>query len=339
MKIANDKKSKGILSGYTVLDLSSLIAGPYCASLLGDLGADVIKIEPPWGGDELRHIGLMVEEESALFIALNRNKKSITLNLKTAEGREILDYLIADSDILVENIRPEMRLQCGLMYERVREIKPNIIHLSITSFGEDGPYRLKPGADQVLQGISGLMSVSGDPGLGPTRLGVPVANMATALFSVYGVLAALLHRQNTGEGQMVSVNLLDTAMCLQTMLISTYLFDGKEPGQIVKDNLFAYPVGCFKTKDGYINISAFNDKFWVSLCSAMGIDSLINDSRFNTADKRLSNKESLRAILAEQFLKKGTQKWLKILEAADVPCGDVYTYDTLFSDPQVIHNA
>ena len=327
-----------MLQGIVVLDISSLIAGPYCGSLLGDLGAEVIKIESPWAGDEIRHVGLKVDGEGALFLALNRNKKSMSLNLKGAEGREILDRLIAKADVLIENVRPGVRGEYGLQYERVREIRSDIVQLSITSFGEDGPYRDKPGADHVFQGLSGIMSISGAPGQGPLRVGFPVADMATAMFGVYGVLGALLHRQRTGDGQLVAVNLLDVAMCFQTTLMTTYLFDGKEPDQLGNDNPFAYPVGCYETADGHINISVFSDKFWNRLCIALDMEDLADDERFASGDRRLANKEALKGILKRRFRTKPTEDWLMVLEGADVPCGRVHSYDTLFSDPQVLHN-
>ena len=201
-----------------------------------------------------------------------------------------------------------------------------------------GPYKDKPGADHVFQGLSGIMSISGGPGQGPLRIGVPVADMTTAMFGVYGVLGALFHREKTGEGQLVAVNLLDAAMCLQTTLMTTYLFDGKEPEQLGNDNPFAYPVGCYETIDGYINISVFSDKFWNKLCIALEIEDLANDKRFSTGDKRLANKEDLRPILKERFVTKSTDEWLMLLEQADVPCGRVHSYGTVFSDPQVVQN-
>ena len=338
MKASKNPKSRNILDGYLVLDLSSMLAGPYCASLLGDLGAEVIKVELPGEGDAVRHVGFLVEDASTLFLSANRNKKGVTLALDKPEAHEILDRMIARADVLIENFRPDIRHQYGLEYNRVCQVRPDIVYLSITAFGEDGPYRLKPGTDHVFQGLSGIMTISGEAGQGPLRAGVPVADMTTALYASYGVMGALLHRQRTGEGQMICINLLDAAMCLQSTLMTEYFITGKEPVPCGNDSPFAYPVGVFRSADGYVTISAYNDKFWRSLCTALELTTLLDDPRFDTGEKRSANKEDLRPILAERFSNRSTAEWLAILEQTDVPCGPVHSYDALFSDPQVVHN-
>jgi CoA:oxalate CoA-transferase len=338
MASPTNPKHLNILDGYLVLDLSSLITGPYCASLLGDLGAEVIKVELPRGGDGLRHVGTFVENESILFLSANRNKKGVTLALDKPEGREILDHMIARSDVLIENFRPDIRRQYGLEYSRVCQVKPDIIYLSITAFGEEGPYRLKPGTDHVFQGLSGIMTVSGEAGQGPIRVGVPVADMTAALYASFGVMSALLNRERTGEGQMICTNLLDAAMCLQTTLMTEYFMTGKEPVPCGNDSPFAYPVGVFRSADSHISISAYNNKFWRRLCRALQIETLVDDPRFDSPEKRLANKEELKPILAKRFSSKSTAEWRIILEETDIPCGPIHSYDALFSDPQVIHN-
>ncbi|MBT3368502.1 MAG: CoA transferase [Nitrospina sp.] len=332
------KIQKSILEGYTVLDLSSLIAGPYCASLLGDLGAEVIKVELSNGGDGLRHLGRKVKNESILFLAVNRNKKSITLALNSEEGRDILDRLILRADVLIENFRPDVRKRYGLDYERVCEVKPDIVYVSITAFGEDGPYRLKPGTDHVFQGLSGIMSVSGEPDQGPVRVGVPIADLTASLYNSYAVMSALLHREKTGEGQLICVNLLDAAMSLQMTHITEYFLTGQEAVTCGNDSPFAYPVGVFKTINSYIAISAFSDKFWKNFCSALDLEILITDNRFDTGSRRFENRDLLRPLIAEKLCSKNTEMWLKILEQEDVPCGPVHSYDTLFKDPQIENN-
>jgi len=338
MKASKNPKSRNILDGYLVLDLSSMLAGPFCASLLGDLGAEVIKVELPGEGDAVRHVGFLVEDASTLFLSANRNKKGVTLALHKPEAREILDRMIARADVLIENFRPDIRQQYGLEYNRVCRVRPDIVYLSITAFGEDGPYRLKPGTDHIFQGLSGIMTISGEAGQGPVRAGIPVADMTTALYASYGVMGALLHRQRTGEGQMICINLLDAAMCLQSTLMTEYFITGKEPVPCGNDSPFAYPVGVFRSADGYVTISAYNDKFWRSLCTALELTTFLDDPRFDTGEKRSANKEDLRPILAKRFSARSTAEWLAILEQTDVPCGPVHSYDALFSDPQVIHN-
>ena len=331
--------SRRILKGIKVLDLSTLITGPYCASLLGDLGAEVIKVEHPRGGDGIRQAGTTFPEgESALFLAINRNKKDLTLALDKPGGQEILKRLIERADVLIENFRPDIGRQYQLEYEQVRVIRPDIIYLSITGFGEDGPYCLKPGTDHVFQGLSGLTTISGQPGQGPMRIGTPVADMTASLYSCFGVMSALFHRQKTGEGQRICVNLLDAAMCLQTTLFTEYFISGRRPTPTGNASPFAYPVDIFPSADGYVSIGAFNDKFWRNLCRALNLDPLADDPLFNTLDNRLSNREKLGSILSKVLATRKTREWLEMLEEADVPCGPVHDYDTIFSDPQVLHN-
>ncbi|HXZ34791.1 MAG TPA: CoA transferase [Thermodesulfobacteriota bacterium] len=331
--------SRRILEGIRVLDLSTLITGPYCASLLGDLGGEVIKVEHPRGGDGGRQVGsTFLEGESALFLAINRNKKDLTLALDKPAGQEILRRLIARADVLIENFRPDIGRQYQLDYEQVRAIRPDIIYLSITGFGEEGPYRLKPGTDHIFQGLSGLATISGKLGQGPIRVGTPVVDMTASLYSCLGVVSALLHRQRTGQGQQICVNLLDAAMCVQSPLFTEYFITGHRPTPTGNASPFAYPVDIFPSADGNVSIGAFNDKFWRNLCRALNLDSLADDPWFNTPEKRLSNREELGSLLSKVLATRKTREWLKILEEADVPCGPVHDYDAVFSDPQVLHN-
>ncbi len=332
-----EKNQSGILSGRLVLDLAQLITGPYCASLLGDMGAEVIKIEPP-GGEAMRHIGPFVQGQSVLFLAANRNKRSLILDLSRPAGRRALSRLIARADVLIQNFRPDVRRAYGLDYEEVRREKPDVIYLSVTAFGEEGPYRFKPGTDHIFQGASGLMSVSGQPGQGPLRLGVPAADMAAALYACQGVLGGLLHRERTGRGQRVAVNLLDAAMCLQQLSLTEYLLSGRLPEPSGNSSPFACPVGMFATADGYINIAAFNGKFWRKLCRVLGIEAKVDEPRFSSNEARLRHRDELEAILTERFARRSTAYWLRTLEEADVPCGPVHDYRSLFQDRQVEQN-
>jgi crotonobetainyl-CoA:carnitine CoA-transferase CaiB-like acyl-CoA transferase len=327
-----------VLSGFLVLDLAQLITGPWCASLLGDLGAEVIKIEPPRGGEALRGIGPFVEGESVLFLSINRNKRDLTLALNKPEGRRILDRLISRADVLIQNFRPDVRRAYDLDYETLRRTKPDMVCLSITAFGESGPYRLKPGTDHVFQGLSGVTSVSGEQGQGPLRLGVPAADMTAAMYAVTGVLAALLDRQRTGQGQEVTINLLDAAMSFQQTTLGQFLLTNRPPPRTGNSSPFASPVSIFATADGYLSLSAFNDKFWLALLAAVGREDLADDPRFEGNENRMAHRRELESILAGCFVDRTTAGWLEVLEAADVPCGPVHDYSTLFEDPQVIEN-
>lgn len=329
---------KGVLQSMLVLDLAQLITGPWCASLLGDLGAEVIKIEPPGSGEAMRHIGPERDGQGVLFLAVNRNKRSLTLDLGDPRGREVLDGLIAKADVLVQNFRPDVRRAYGLDYEDVRRVKRDIVYLSVTAFGEEGPYCLKPGTDHVFQGLSGLMSVSGEPGRGPLRCGVPAADMTAALLSFAGVLAALLHRQQTGQGQKVEVNLLDAAMALQQTTITEFLLTGSQAPPTGNSSPFACPVSVFASRDGNLCISAFNNKFWRGLCKALGLEELLDDPRFTGAAQRMAHREDLEAILSRRFAQGDSAHWLSRLEAADVPCSPVNDYASLLHDPQVRRN-
>jgi crotonobetainyl-CoA:carnitine CoA-transferase CaiB-like acyl-CoA transferase len=333
-----NRESKAILAGYVVLDLASLITGPYCATMLADLGAEVIKLEYPQGGDLLRHLGIMTEGESSLFLSVNRNKKGVTLNLERPEGRQILDRAIARADVIIENFRPDIKKRYKLTYDEICRVNPDIIYLSITGFGESGPYKLKPGVDHVFQGISGITSVSGEPKQGPLRVGFPVADMTASLYATIGVISALLHRERSGQGQQISINLLDAAMCMQTILIGDYFISGKKPVPCGNESPFAYPVGVFQTVDGYIAVAAFNNKFWENLCQALTLEELPNDPRFNTPQKRLARKDELKPVLVQTFKTKKTEEWHALLEKMDVPCGPVHDYESVFKDPQVIFN-
>ena len=330
--------SNGSLEGIVVLDLASLITGPYCASLLGDLGAEVIKIEHPRGGDPLRQLGTPVAGGSALFLSINRNKQGVTLDLNHSEGMAILDRLIDAADVLIENFRPDIKKKYHLTYKELHSRKPGLICLSITGFGEEGPYALKPGTDHIFQAMSGIMTVSGDAGRGPLRIGVPVADMTAALYAAFGVMSALFIRQRNGKGQQLCINLLDAAMCMQTTQAGEYFITGKEPVQNGNDSPFAYPVGVFRTADGHISISAFNDKFWQGLCRALSLEDWLQDKRFADEQQRFACKDILKPVLEDCFLRKTTADWLTALEREDVPCGPVHGYDDLFADPQVVLN-
>lgn len=328
-----------VLKGIRVLDISTLIAGPYCAMILGIMGAEVIKVEHPEGGDPARAMGPpYVHGQSALSLSVNLNKKSVTLDLSKQRGKEVFFKLLEKSQVLVENFRPDIIENLGLDYETLRKDRPDLVYCSITGFGERGPYRMKAGTDTIFQGMGGIMTISGEPGDPPMRLGVPIADMTTGIYAALGVMMALYHRLQTGEGQKVEISLLDSLIALQSPRMMEYFVTGENPVLTGRSSPFGAPIQFFETKDGYINISVFLDKFWRKLCQALGIEHLQFDPKFAKNAERMKNRKELEKILGEIFLKKTTAEWQEILNKFDVPNGPINTYKEVFQDPQVQHN-
>ncbi len=328
-----------VLKGIRVLDISTLIAGPYCAMILGVMGAEVIKVEHPEGGDPARAMGPpYVRGQSALSLSVNLNKKSVTLDLSKQRGKEIFFKLLQNSQVIVENFRPDIVENLGLDYETLRKDRSDLVYCSVTGFGEKGPYRMKAGTDNIFQGMGGIMTISGEPGDPPMRLGVPIADMTTGIYAALGVMMALYHRLQTGEGQKVEISLLDSLIALQSPRMMEYFVTGENPVLTGRSSPFGAPIQFFETKDGYINISVFLDKFWRKLCQALGIEHLTFDPKFAKNADRMKNRKELEKILGEIFLKKTTTEWQEILNKYDVPNGPINTYKEVFQDPQVQHN-
>lgn len=328
-----------ILEGIRVLDISNLLAGPYCAMILGEMGAKVIKIEHPQGGDPARILGPPFwQGQSALALSVNRNKKSLTLDLSKERGREIFLLLLKNAQVVVENFRPDMTEEMGLGFSSLNRGRPDLVYCSITGFGERGPYRDKAGTDTIFQGMGGVMTVSGEPGDPPLRLGFPVADVATGVYAALGVMGALYHRALTGKGQKVEVNLLDSLIALQTPRVMEYFITGENPPRTGRSSPFGAPIQFFETKEGYINLSVFVDKFWRKLCKALNREDLAEDPRFATNPDRMKNRKELEKILGEIFLRKTAKEWQRILEEHDVPNGPVHTYQEMFRDPQIQQN-
>ena len=326
------------LEGIKVLDLSRALAGPYCTMMLADMGAEVIKLEMPGVGDDSRSWGPpFVEGESAYFMSINRNKKSITLNMKSESSREIVTKLIKQSDVLVENFRPGAMDRLGFGYDAVKEMNPGIIYSSISGFGQDGPYRMLPGFDQVLQGMGGLMSITGEPGGPPIKVGVAIADIAGGMFAAFGIVTALFNREKTGKGQMVDVSLLDSQVAWLTYRAGAYFASGEVPQPVGSGHPVIVPYQAFRAKDVYINIAVGNDQLWQKFCKAVGLEAVMDDPQFATNAKRVENREAIVKIIGDLIVTKPGQEWLSILEDAGVPCGPIYTIDKIFSDPQVLH--
>ena len=321
-----------------VLDLSRALAGPYCTMMLADMGAEVIKLEMPGRGDDSRAWGPpFLEGESAYFMSVNRNKKSMTLNLKKERAIEIIHKLIKQSDIIIENFRPGTMERLGLSYTEVKEINPKIIYCSISGFGQDGPYRLLPGMDQVLQGMGGLMSITGEPNGPPIKVGVAVADIAGGMFAAYGIMLALFNREKTGKGQKIDNSLLDNQIAWLTYRAGAFFVSGEIPKPLGSGHPVIVPYQAFKAKDTYFNLAVGNDQLWEKFCKAVGLEEIMNDPKYATNSNRVKNREEVVKIIEDLICTKETKEWLKILTDAGVPCGPIYTMEKLFSDPQVLH--
>jgi len=324
------------LAGTRILDLSQLLAGPYGSMILGDLGAEVIKIEKPGEGDIGRGMPPhFFHGESVYFISINRNKKSLTLDLKTGEGLDIFYRLVKLSDVVYDNFRPGTLEKLRLDYETLKKINPRIISCSISGYGQTGPFKERPAFDLIIQARGGIMSYTGEPGRMPVRMGAPMGDMAGGLFAAHGVMAALYQREKTGVGQRIDISLLD---CQTSLLIYRglyYLFAGEIAQPVGSGHVSAIPIRAFKTKTFDIVIDANTDKFFQALAEGVGHQELAADPRFRTRADRLKNKEALYAVLEQAFLEKSGEEWLKILEG-NVPVGPINTVDMALNDPQVL---
>jgi crotonobetainyl-CoA:carnitine CoA-transferase CaiB-like acyl-CoA transferase len=326
----------GPLAGVTVLDLTQVMAGSYCSMLLADMGADVLKIEKPAGGDDTRRMGrFMPHGESPAFMAINRNKRGMVLDLADPRGADVMRRLVLDADVLVENFRPGTMQRFGLGYEALHELNPALVYTSISGFGSDGPYAGRGGFDLVAQGMSGLMSMTGEPGGAPAKVGVPICDLNAGLHGAFGTLAAYVHRVRTGEGQHVDTSLLEAGIA--TTVWETALWDAT--GAVAQPNGSAHrlsaPYEALPTGDGYITIGAANQRAWERLCEAVEATELLEDDRFREPGERLANREVLAELLADRLRDGTTAGWVEHLGAAGVPCGPLYDIEQVYADPQV----
>jgi crotonobetainyl-CoA:carnitine CoA-transferase CaiB-like acyl-CoA transferase len=325
-----------VLEGIRVIDLTTFMSGPFASMILGDLGAEVIKIEQPNEGDSSRHVPPYFHEgESLYYISLNRNKKSVTLNLTTEEGKEILSELVKKAGIVIDNFRPGILSKLGADYDRLKKINPQIISCSISAFGPSGPYGSRPAYDLTIQALSGAMSMTGEEGRGPLRLGVPMGDLAGSMWAVAAILAALHHKQKTGQGQQVDVSLLDSLIAFVTYPALYYSYGRELAKPLGSGHQAIVPFQAFKTKDYYLAVTCPRQKFWVLLCEALEVPELISDPRFLNMEGRLKNKEELNPILNSIFRKKTSAEWEEILVKAGVPCAPVNTIDKVFLDPAI----
>ena len=324
------------LAGVKVMDLTQIMAGPYCTMMLADMGADVLKVEKPNGGDDTRRMGPpFIEGESAAFLGINRNKRSIVIDLRSDDGREIARRMARASDVLVQNFRPGALERMGLGYEQVREINPAIVYCTISGFGATGPYARRGGFDLVAQGMSGLMSVTGHPGGPPTKVGVPVTDLNAGSFAAIGILTAYINRLRTGRGQHVDTSLLEGGVAYTFWESAIYFATGQSPTPKGSAHQLNAPYQAFRTTDGHINIGAANQATWERLCAAIGRDELLTDPRFAEPRLRMDNLDSLVATLQDTFAQRASDEWLAALDAAGVPAGPIYDIESVYADPQV----
>ncbi len=320
------------LARFKVIDLTRVRAGPTAVRQLADWGADVIKVEAPAGDAGLGGARLGPD-----FQNLHRNKRSITLDLKKPEGLEIMQRLVRDADVVVENYRPDVKFRLGVDYELLRAINPRLIYASVSGFGQDGPYRDRPGFDQIAQGMGGLMSITGLPGQGPVRVGIPVADLTAGIFAAMGILIALLEREESGEGQWVQSSLLAAQIAMLDFQAARWLIAKEVPGQAGNNHPTSIPTGVFKTADGHINIAAAGNEIYRRLCKALDAGHLATDPDYMTDKGRSDNRDRLNAAIEAITIGRPSAEWIERLNAAGVPSGPIYRMDEVFADPQVKH--
>ncbi|MCS7125947.1 MAG: CoA transferase [Aigarchaeota archaeon] len=325
------------LKGITVLDFTRVMAGPFTTMLLGDLGAEVIKIEPP-GGDDTRGWGPpWIGEDSAYFMSANRNKKSIILDLKKIESREIVERLVKRSDVVVENFRPGVAAQLGIDYNTLSKINPRIVYCSISGFGQSGLYRDKPGYDLIALAMSGLMSITGEPDRPPVKFGVPIADLTTAIFAALSIVSALYWREKTGKGQYIDIALLDVQVLLLSHQAFNFFATGEEPKRMGSAHPNIVPYQAFETSDGYVVVCVGNEKLWQNFCKVIGRLDLLNDARYKTNAERVVNREALIQELEKLFKNNSTSYWVEKLEEAEIPVAPIYTVSKVLEDEHVKH--
>lgn len=330
-------RSTALLDGVRILDLTRVLAGPFCTMMLGDLGADVVKIEEPRKGDDTRGWGppFAAGGESAYFLSANRNKRSLTLNLKEPRGQEILVRLIREADVLVENFRAGTLDGWGLTYERLQTIRPGLIVCSITGYGHSGPYRERPGYDFMVQAMGGFMSLTGPEEGEPYRAGVAIADLAAGMFAASAVLAALFARERTGEGQRIDMSLLDSQVALLSYVASNYLVSGERPRRYGNGHPNIVPYQSFAASDGHFAFAAGNDAQWQRFCEAAGVPEWSEDGRFATNGGRVANRAQLVPLLAALFVTRPARDWMDLCDRVGIPSAPIQTVDQVFDDPQV----
>jgi len=325
------------LDDLLVVDLSRALAGPYCTMMLADLGARVVKVETPQGGDDTRGWGPpFYDGESAYFLSINRNKQSLALNLKDPRGRDLLLRLIRRADVLVENFRPGTMDRLGLGYPAIHETAPRLVYCSISGFGQTGPYRERPAYDLIVQGMGGIMGITGEPDGAPMRVGVAIADICAGMFAAYGILAALRVRERTGTGQWVDAAMLDGQVAWMTYMAANYFATGDNPPRVGSAHLNLVPYQPFPTRDGFVNVAVGSEGLWHKFCEALEMP-IASDRRFATNADRVRNRGLLLELLMPVFARRTTAEWVERLLQAGVPAGPIYGMNEVMEDPQVHH--
>ncbi|MCG8483406.1 MAG: CoA transferase [Clostridia bacterium] len=323
------------LEGIKVIDLTRVLAGPYCTMVLGDMGAEVLKVERPGVGDDSRQFGPFINDYSAYFTSINRNKKSITLNLKTNEGKEILKKLIKEADVIVENFRPGTMEKLGLGYETLKEINKEIIYAASSGFGHTGPYSHKPAYDLIIQGLGGMMSITGQEGGIPTKVGASIGDIFAGVFTAIGILGALRYRDITKKGQKIDVSMLDCQVAVLENALARYLTSGKIPKPIGNRHPSIAPFSTYTTKDDFIIIAIGNDPLWAQFCQLINRSDLLKDVKYKTNHLRVKNNAELEKELEEIFITKTTQEWIDVLDNNGIPCGPINNVEDVINNPQI----
>ena len=334
--MTNTRKPRQALTGVRVIDLTRVLCGPYCSMMLADQGAEVIKIEIPACGDDARHIGPpFVAGESAFFVSINRNKKSITLNLKSPEGLQILQGLVRKSDVVLENYRPGVAKRLGVDYDALKKLNSRLIYCSISGYGQTGPYHNQPAYNFTVQGMSGVMTMTGEPGTAPSPVGISLGDIPAGMFSAFAITSALYAREITGRGQCIDISMLDSLLAMMENPIVRHGVTGQCPQPIGRYNPSITPFGVFDTQDTPIVIAAGNDRLWKTLCEIMELGHPLTDPRFVTNALRTENRDDLHRVLEETLIKKKAHVWLRLFAQHGIPVAPVNRVDQVFDDPQV----
>ena len=326
--------SKRALERFSVLDLTRVRSGPTAVRQLADWGAKVIKVELP---EKLDKSQLSGPRSGSDFQNLHRNKRSLSLNLRSKRGLDIFKKLVSKSDIVVENFRPDVKHRLGIDYETLKKLNDRLIYASISGFGQNGPYKDRPGFDQIAQGMGGLMSITGKPGGGPMRVGIPIADLTAGLFCAQGIMIALLEREVSGQGQWVQTSLLQAQAFMLDFQAARWLIDKEVPAQAGNNHPTVIPTGVFRTLDGHINIAGGGQIIWRRLCDALELSALITDSKYESPDARSNNRDKLNTLIEEQTVMKTSKYWVEHLNANSVPCGEINSIDQVFENPQIKH--